>query len=674
MLRRGRIDTVIFSNHWASTVPVDVPLKDEISAARKAVEYHAILLYDNPLAENLTIAERDRFVREQLRSYEELLDCYGLIKTTMLFKKIASSFLESFLVTDDGLLYIPDEDIIYTPMYRSAMTLFGRIVDVTGGDRDTIQFILSWLLFLSKIPLGRPDLSETAETAWIDRQVNPRPILASSDTLAALRRLVGWLVEIEPTGIGNHGPGSTSNGAKTVPTKNSDYRPTYQSIQLTRFHVDDVDYELGKQRPCVYVDVHKDIGSRRPITKEPVETQFAQQALKFDLYRSIDDDPDMPAGKFIRFSDQTPSQECAIRGSLEFPIGIKPSTIDLSSASDYLSVDLVTELFSGNLLHLLMSGRTPNCLVGNKTIELSMYGGMGSALTFPVQTIIFTACAVLATVMEDSYLTTGVSFDPDFTLSDYLDWNGFRPQYKKYERNIRVYGDDICIPDFAAQRLVSLLQSLGLVVNVRKSFIGRSPVRESCGIYALLGQDITPKRFRLLAKDGDIDAHTYETIRTFANEAFHMGWKNLNRALIRHVRDTPKHMSSSIVRRRIRRGKAYPDQRQEKPSLLFEEDRGRDDYIGFISTRSTKPSVLLSLHEQVYGHTTFIVETETTRDDSSEYYHLTVNYRQMEYTSRGSSSEAHGSIPSGVRLNKRNAVRTVSHRPTRSMVWGWAPR
>lgn len=685
----GRIDTVVYSDHWASTAPIDIPVKGELDGVRKALSDHVLLLYDNPLAEGLNRAERDRFVREQLASYRLLLDTYGFVKTTVLLKKIAHQFLLSFLDLGDRLLYIPDEDIIYTPMFRSAMTLSGRSLDVTGEDGRTIQFILSWLLCLSKLPMDRPDLEKPAETAWIDRQVNPLPCVAGRETLDALRRIVGWLLDVEPHFVGNHGPGSTASGAKTVPAKNADYTPTIQSLQLAKYHVDDVPYELGKRRDSVYMSVPKDVGSLRPITKEPVETQFAQQALKFDIYQTVDTDPDCVAGRFIRFRDQRPSQDCAIRGSRRGSIWRKPSTIDLSFASDFLSLEVVTELFSGNLLHMILAGRTPDCLVGKRKVELAMYGGMGSALTFPIQTIIFAACAVFSTIVELNYLENGVGFDPEHTLSDYLDQNGFRPQYKFLERNIRVYGDDICVPDAAAERLVSLLQSLGLLVNVQKSFTGTSPVRESCGVYALMGRDITPKRYRIPLTSGMIDAQLYEALRAFANEAFHMGWKNLNRSLIRRARDNPKLMSASIAGRKSQRGKhiklgmpgaeksirvGYPDQQLGDAQLLFEEDRGRDDYVGFVSTRSSIPTIDLVLHERVLGFTTFFVETEAIRDSDSEYYHLTVNYRQMAYSTKEASSEAHGSLPVGVRLKKRNVVRKVSHPANRAMVWGWAPR
>jgi hypothetical protein len=670
-----REDPVDFSSRWALTVPVDVPKKDETSSAVKAVWFHAVKLYGNPLAKNLRKTESDRFVRHQLQTYRDLLLDFGLIKTTVFFKEVASGFLEGFSVQDGKLIYQPDENIIYTPMFRSAMTLVGRELDVTGVDGDVIQYIHSWLLYLSKIPLDRPDLEKSAETAWLDRQENPNPILATENDFSVVRRIVAWLLDdFVPCLVGNHGPGTVADGAKTVAEKNADYYPTVQSLSLTRFHVDDMSHEIKPQRPAEKLMVPKDISSLRTITREPTETQFAQQGLKFDLYNQIDHDPDCNAGNFVRFSDQTPSQRCAVQGSYITGDGVKPTTLDLSSASDYLSVDLVVRLFSGNILHYLMAGRTWECRVGERLVELAMYGGMGSALTFPVQSLIFTAISIYATVSEHYLLTMGVEGTADEVLNDYLGVNGLRQPYKRLEKSIRVYGDDICVPDFAARRTMKLLRAFGLTVNERKSFTGSSPVRESCGIYALAGRDITPKRYRVPSCGHLLDASSFDALRMHANTAFHMGWTDLYRACIRRCRDEPKFISSSEERKLHRKGKkyGYPTQKLGTPHLLFEEYRGNVDYIGFISMRPSLPTISLELHERVRGFTTFFVETATNRDLDSEFYHLTLSYRQMDRN--GTSTESHASIAKGTRLVKRNAIQLFPDSCTRVMAWGWAPR
>jgi len=678
-----RVDPVKYATQWAEAMPVVTPSKGDVVAARRALAAHATLLYSSPLAQALKPRRRDMLIREQLLAYSDLLDCYGFIETQRKLKSMAVKFLRGFEDRDGSLFYEPVEDICYTPVYRVEQMLVGRPIIMSNGDAAIIQFILSWLLHLSKVPLDRPDLKAPAQKAWVERQDNPIPRTAPMHDIEALRAIIGWLVQVEPGFVGNHGPGKTSVSSEFVPDKNENYRPNWQTCQLIAFHPVDVDFDLDAllspvKRPAVWVDVPKDIGSVRPITKEPPEMQFAQQALKYDLYRAVDQG-EVPASNFIKFSDQTFSQECAIRGSCLIKDPYKPSTIDLNFSSDYLSVDLVCDLFSGNLLHLLLAGRSHEVLVKKMIVELSMYGGMGSALTFPVQTFVFCAAAIWSVIRTHTFVETGVTATID-DIPHYLDYYGFKNRFRRMGRSIRIYGDDIAVPDFAAQDLIELLQSLGLKVNVDKSFIGISPVRESCGVYALGGCDITPKRYTWPPFVTTLDGASYEAIRSYANEAFHMGWKYSYRFAVRQARDTTKFMSSDQMNRKTLKGagkcfsasRQYPDQPLAEPKILFELDSGRRDYIGFISDRPSTSEFWLDLWESKRAFTTFFVETPADKDDTSDYYHLTVNYRLMR--DRYVSSNSHGRIPAGTRLVKRNAIHRMPHPVYHSMVWGWAPR
>lgn len=672
------LDPVSYTESWALAIPLTVPNKDELTAAYKAVWYHSALLYDNPLASSLTKRDRNRFVRDQLSAYAGLLNRYGLIETIVFLKKADSAFVRSFSVQDGRRVYTMDETITYTPVFRCAMTLVGRELDIAGRDGLVIEFIHEWLSYLSKIPLDRPDLEGPAETAWIERQVNPNPILATFNEIDVVRRVVAWLLSgFEPSFVGNHGPGTVAGGLKTVAEKNSDYSPTVQTQCLTAFHVEDRSYELADPRPGEFMLVAKDAKSLRSITREPTEMQFAQQGIKDDLYNMIDHDPDCNAGRFLRFSDQTPSQRCAIRGSLPGPDS-KPSTIDSSNASDHLSVDLIAATFPSCLLHYVMAGRTWNVACGpngENLVELSMYGGMGSALTFPVQSLFFLAVAIVGTISEHYLITMGVEGSADEILADYLGARGFNTPFAFLEKSVRVYGDDIAIPDFAAQRTIKLLGRLGLVVNLGKSFTGDSPFRESCGVDALWGRDITPQRYRIPSGGDLLDATSYEALRQHANAAFLRNRSTLNRACIRRVKREGKFIAGKELNRLSRRGSkyGYPKQSLGKPDLLFEEYRGPADYIGFVSLRPSKPTVSISLHERVLGYTTYFVEPETTVDNDSDYYHLTVNYREMAKQD-GHSYQAHGSVALKSRLVKRNAIPAYPCPVNRTMVWGWAPR
>jgi hypothetical protein len=70
------------------------------------------------------------------------------------------------------------------------------------------------------------------------------------------------------------------------------------------------------------------------------------------------------------------------------------ATIDLSDASDRVSLALVEELFGFNpgFLRFLKLSRSPFAqLPGGELVLLNKFASMGSALTFPVEAMVFTA-------------------------------------------------------------------------------------------------------------------------------------------------------------------------------------------------------------------------------------------------------------------------------------------
>jgi hypothetical protein len=97
---------------------------------------------------------------------------------------------------------------------------------------------------------------------------------------------------------------------------------------------------------------------------------------------------------------------------------------------------------------------------------------MGNATTFPVQSLFFLAVALgsLAYVREKRVTTRLI--------------RGLGSS------EVRVFGDDIIVPDDCAGATISALTALGLKVNADKTFTtGR--FRESCGVDAYGGEDVT---------------------------------------------------------------------------------------------------------------------------------------------------------------------------------------
>lgn len=220
--------------------------------------------------------------------------------------------------------------------------------------------------------------------------------------------------------------------------------------------------------PARLVAVPKTATTPRLISIEPSYNQFVQQALQTNLKRLLERD------RFAcSYTDQSYNQRMALEGSVHG----RNATIDLSEASDRVSLALVEELFGFNpgfVRYLRLSRSAFVQLPDGELVLLNKFASMGSALTFPIESMVFHTLAVLA-MMEHS------------GNSD--DW--FIRSYQRRCPELSVYGDDIIIDRDVAPKLIKLLTSLGMRVNETKSFLSGS-FRESCGVDAFLGRDVTP--------------------------------------------------------------------------------------------------------------------------------------------------------------------------------------
>lgn len=227
--------------------------------------------------------------------------------------------------------------------------------------------------------------------------------------------------------------------------------------------------------PSRLIAVPKTQKGPRLICAEPISHQWMQQSTWRWLEKRI---RKTSLGKSIRFRDQEFSRMRALEASLDG----KLCTIDLSAASDRLSTRLVQYIFQGpsvtegSLLDNLHAHRTrylsqtlsENC---PKTILLRKFAPMGSAVTFPVQSIVFTILALWGLKLSEGT-------ERDFSNLDY-----------DLER-ITVFGDDIIAPTTAYQSIELVLHECGLKVNADKSF-SEGFFRESCGMDAFCGSDVT---------------------------------------------------------------------------------------------------------------------------------------------------------------------------------------
>nr|UJQ85812.1 MAG: putative replicase protein [Leviviridae sp.] len=232
------------------------------------------------------------------------------------------------------------------------------------------------------------------------------------------------------------------------------------------------DLYRNHEPPSRLIAVPKTLKGPRLIAAEPVSHQWCQQSILDFLVTSL---RDTPISQSIHFRDQTKNQELAKKASHTQ----SHATIDLSSASDRLSCWLVERIFrrSPTLVEALHASRTRWVVntIDRKSPKyhvLRKFACMGSACTFPVQSYVFAILAVGALLYE----------------------RGVQPTLKTIRaasREVLVFGDDIIIPIDAWERLQGLLGHLGLKVNHEKTF-GTGKFRESCGLDAFDGTDVTP--------------------------------------------------------------------------------------------------------------------------------------------------------------------------------------
>lgn len=270
--------------------------------------------------------------------------------------------------------------------------------------------------------------------------------------------------------------------------------------------------EPGHERAAKLVCVPKTLKTPRLIAKEPTAKQYMQQAVKGLIVPSIQRDKSRMLGRMIGFDDQPNNHRLAHQGSLSGEY----ATLDLSEASDRVSNQLVRMLFRRwpHIAEAVDATRSRTVDVpGHGELTLSKFASMGSALTFPVEAMVFLAVVFIGIERE---------LRRPLTASDVLALAG----------KVRVYGDDIIIPVQYAEIVSKTLEDFGLRVNMGKSFwIGR--FRESCGKEYYGGDDVSIVRVRHVVVNPDkswslpakrTHALEVESLVSLRNRCYVGGW------------------------------------------------------------------------------------------------------------------------------------------------------
>lgn len=158
-------------------------------------------------------------------------------------------------------------------------------------------------------------------------------------------------------------------------------------------------------------------------------------------------------------------------------------TIDLSSASDTISLRLIRELLPSQPVSWLLRARSPVTVFPNgDEVELHMISSMGNGFTFPLQTLIFAALVRSVYKVLDIKITHNKTLDVD---------------------NYAVFGDDIIVVSEAYDLVCDMLSLFGFSVNKDKSF-NKGHFRESCGKDYFLGHNVRGVYIQTLLSDGDL--------------------------------------------------------------------------------------------------------------------------------------------------------------------------
>ena len=209
--------------------------------------------------------------------------------------------------------------------------------------------------------------------------------------------------------------------------------------------------------------VPKSFKSARIIAEEDAGRQYKMKAIAKELIRCIEKNDSF---NYLKLNDQSQNQMYAREGSIDGSY----ATFDLSHASDTVTKRLVSDIFPNAFLNDIRNVVSNHWTVdGNSIHRMYMFSTAGSALTFPVESIVFLAIAMLAEEIYELF-------------------------FGKLSRHSSIYGDDGIVPTEIASIFQDLLTDLGFIVNLDKTFT-TDFYRESCGVEYYRGMPMHTKYF-----------------------------------------------------------------------------------------------------------------------------------------------------------------------------------
>jgi len=298
-------------------------------------------------------------------------------------------------------------------------------------------------------------------------------------------------------GLSRHGRGAVATGERAHQKFN--FRRLFETVESEYPFVDNFlfnyshlcyelesleDIEVHPEPIAKMQAVEKDSRGPRLISMEPLELQWLQQGEGRALMKHIERH-NLTAGH-VNFTNQQVNRDLALsssksqqvfedsEGVLHVSHTLDPwITIDLEDASDRVSVWLVKQLFDTVHFRAFNALRSRCTLMPDGHVQvLRKFAPMGSALCFPVESLVFWALAVGAT----------------HQLAEVRD--GLDTSHAPY-----VFGDDLIVRKSDYGKIRAVFEELSLKLSENKCCTGRF-FRESCGMDAFHGVCVTPVRLR----------------------------------------------------------------------------------------------------------------------------------------------------------------------------------
>jgi len=414
-------------------------------------------------------AEGESFLTKTLPAFGKSIDLalQGHVPlSTSLFKKTGRTALPAFLQALLRRVFLDDGWVLDKPCVI-AITLLRQVVNwhkklKKGYSDESLQEAANDFIRVdSALPNCVGDMPDAVGLLDVARAIVERIFANCGDVSSVFPK---------------HGPGAVAGsegiiGKRRLATSYTELEAVFRPIPWffsLRDVAEDPSRVYGRPKARFGMSrvafVEKDSSGPRTIGLEPAEYMWCQQALKSLMYNHIE--KRSIARGHVNFTDQTINRRLAWEW-------FRYDTLDMSKASDRNSYALVEALFGRlPLWRYLRASRTPGTVLPDgRTLLYRKFAPMGSAVCFPVQAVVYYALACAAQHLAGMPLFLAC-------------------------RNTYVYGDDLVVLHGQFRVVDDAFTKVGLQFNMLKCCTeGR--FRESCGMDAYDGFEVTPIRMRL---------------------------------------------------------------------------------------------------------------------------------------------------------------------------------